>query len=141
MAVEETGLLGCCTVGAGNGFPKYLRNLPPLSSGYEHYESIPGLLSLKKQAACSYETSAVNYPTTRRKKLHPHYKDSFVTKRSPPALYHFLWVSGNFSAALVVSFAAVFFLFFACYTSDKKYTHTHTHTHTHTQVCPSNGKV
>jgi hypothetical protein len=62
-----------------------------------------------------------NYTVQNPKELHPHYKDRFVTKRSPLALHYLLWVSGNFPATLDVSFVTVFFLFLACYTSDKNY--------------------
>jgi hypothetical protein len=48
-----------------NGLPQFRINLLHSSPDYERYESIDGLMKLKKEAVCSFEISEINYPTTR----------------------------------------------------------------------------
>jgi len=65
--VAERAVLGSCAVCVGSGLPQFRRNLTPSSSSYEDYDTIHGLINLKKQAVRSFETSKVNYPTARCK--------------------------------------------------------------------------
>jgi hypothetical protein len=89
---EERAVLGCCAVWVVNGLPQFRINLPRSSSDYERYESIHGLITLKKQAVCFFETSEVNYPTTwckNPKELLLYYKNRFAANKSLSALYYF----------------------------------------------------